>query len=151
MERSREQTDEVRVSRGTGQALREQAESLVEALNARDFEAIARMPWLEPDFEFHSALSAIEGRHHLGASGLRDWAKDMDAVWLDFRVQITDLRELEDGRVVVIYRATGRGRGSGMPLDTQTAQIWSFRDGKLWHNQSFTDPAEALEAVGLRE
>ena len=53
--------------------------------------------------------------------------------------------------MLVVYQATGRARASGMPLHTQTAQVWTFRNGKLWHNQSYTDPREALEAAGLEE
>ncbi len=74
-----------------------------------------------------------------------------DSVWANFRVEIVELRELDDGRAVVIYRVTGEGRGSGVPLDTRTGQVWTFRDGKLWRNQSYTDPQEALGAVGLSE
>ena len=132
-------------------SVREQAERIIEALNARDFEAIGRMPWMHPEFEFHSPLSGVEGEYHVGVAGLRDWGRSVDSVWEDLRAEILDLRELEDGRVLLIYRATGRARGSGMPLDTRTAQVWTRRDGKLWRNQSYTDPAEALTAVGLRE
>ena len=139
------------MSRESVEMLREHAEALVRAINARDFEAIARLPLLHPEFEFHSALSAAEGRYHVGVAGLREWAQSMDSVWAEFRIELADLRELEDGRVLVIFRATGRARGSGMPLHTQTAQVWTWRDGKLGHIQSYTDPREALEAVGLRE
>ena len=131
--------------------VRQQAETLLSAINARDFDAVARTPWLDPEFEFHSALSATEGRHHVGAPGLREWAAEMDSVWADFRIELTDWREVPDGRILVLYRVRGRARGSGIPLDARTAQVWTLRDGRLWHNQSFADPAEAFEAVGLRE
>ena len=131
--------------------LRRRAETLIEAINTRDFEGIAGMRWLDPEFEFRSALSATEGEFHVGAAGLREWKESMDSVWANFRVEMVDLRELNDGRAVVIYRATGEGRGSGVPLDTRTGQVWTFRDGKLWRNQSYLDPREALEAVGLSE
>ncbi len=137
------------MSRDRMDTLREQGERLMEAINARDFDALARDPWFHPEFQFHSALSAAEGHYHVGVSGLREWAESMDSVWAEFHVTITDLRELQDGRLLVTYRATGKARGSGMPLDTQTAQVWSLRDGRLWHSQSYTDPREAFEAVGL--
>jgi ketosteroid isomerase-like protein len=51
----------------------------------------------------------------------------------------------------VIVRIRGRAKASGVPVEAVTAQIWTWRDGKMWRNQVFADPREALEAVGLRE
>ena len=130
---------------------RERGETVVAAINARDFDAIAEMPFVDPSFEFFSALSAVEGRSHVGASGLRDWAAEMDEVWDSFRIELTDLREAQDGRLVALYHVYGDARGSGVPLDTMTAQVWTLRNDKLWRNQSYTEPQAALEAVGLRE
>jgi hypothetical protein len=28
-------------------------------------------------------------------------------------------------------------------------RVWKWRDGKLWRNVAYSDPAGALEAVGL--
>jgi len=64
---------------------------------------------------------------------------------------IVDFRAVSQHEFVVAYHVTGRARGSGVPLDTRTGQVWSVRDGKVWRNVAYTDPREAFEAVGLRE
>ena len=133
-------------------SLRGQADKLIEALNRRDFDAIAALPIYDPDFQFASTLLATEGRDaYVGTSGLREWAEAVDSVWDDFRIEIDDLREVDGERAVVIYRVTGTARGSGVPLDTRTGQVWTIQDGKVSRNDSYSDPREALEAVGLRE
>ncbi len=130
---------------------RDDAEILVAALNARDFAAIEAIPIWHPQVEFHSALAAAEGDVYRGICGLRQWAEAVDETWADFRLVIVDFRAVSHDEFVVMYQITGCARASGVPLDTQTAQVWSVRDGKLWRNVSYTDPREALEAVGLRE
>ena len=129
---------------------REQAEAFIDALNRRDFEALAGLP-LDPEFEFASVITRSEGPSHVGLAGLREWAASMDSVWADHHVQVTDLHPTKDGRRLVTFRVTGRARGSGMPLDAETAQVWTTRDGKLWHSESFTSVKEALAAAGIAE
>jgi ketosteroid isomerase-like protein len=38
-----------------------------------------------------------------------------------------------------------------MPLEMHFAQVWTFRDGKAARMEMYSDPAEALEAAGLRD
>ena len=126
---------------------------MVATINRRDFEALAKLAIIDPvEGEFVSALSTAEGsRAYVGIAGMREWAEDVDSVWADFRIEVEDVREINDGRVLVLYRATGMARTSGVPLDTRTGQVWTFRNGKIWRNESYSDPSEALEAVGLSE
>jgi ketosteroid isomerase-like protein len=38
-----------------------------------------------------------------------------------------------------------------MPLDMVFAQTWTIRDGRLTRMDMYSDPSEALKAVGLDE
>ena len=51
--------------------------------------------------------------------------------------------------VVVSYRA--RGRGSGVEVEGRESALWTLRDGRVSRYAWFHEPAEALEAAGLRE
>jgi ketosteroid isomerase-like protein len=51
--------------------------------------------------------------------------------------------------VVVLARYTGRGKGSGVEVDTEGAHVWTLRDGKAVRLEIFADRIRALEAVGL--
>ena len=54
-------------------------------------------------------------------------------------------------RLVSIHTVRGRARHSGIEAEGPVAYVWTFRNGKVIHFQSYRDPNEALDAVGLRE
>jgi ketosteroid isomerase-like protein len=55
-------------------------------------------------------------------------------------------------RVVAIVRASGRGKGSGVRVESRVVHVWTFRDGAPIKLEYFgEDRAAALEAVGLSE
>ena len=60
--------------------------------------------------------------------------------------------DLGDDRVLVFAREGGRGKGSGLEVQTNpTAHLYTLRGGKAIRMQSYWERAEALEAVGLEE
>ena len=54
-------------------------------------------------------------------------------------------------RVLVTEHHRGRGRGSGIEVDTRLYSVYTVCDGKVVRMDQFTDRPEALEAAGLRE
>jgi ketosteroid isomerase-like protein len=52
--------------------------------------------------------------------------------------------------VVVAVRYTGRGAGSGVPLDARSYEVCTLRDGKIVRKVEFGERDEALRAAGLR-
>jgi ketosteroid isomerase-like protein len=54
-------------------------------------------------------------------------------------------------RVVVVAKWEGRGKASGIPLAEHAGSVWTISDGKVTRIVNYRDPAEALEAAGLRE
>jgi ketosteroid isomerase-like protein len=136
------------MSESTPQGRRAQVEAAFAALNARDFEALGELP-VHPKAEFHSVFATAEGEVYRGLPGLREWAEAVDAVFDRFKTDLIDFRELDDARAVVTVRATGRAKTSGLPVDARLTQIWTWRDGKMWRNEVFTDEREAYRAAGL--
>lgn len=128
--------------------MRAQAAQLVEALNARDFDGVAAMP-LDPELEFRSIIAASEGTSYRGIEGLRQWARDVDAIWEDFRIETLELVAAGDDRAVLVMRLTGRARGSGVPLESTIGQVWHWRKGRLWLNDAYSDPRDAFAAAGI--
>jgi ketosteroid isomerase-like protein len=53
-------------------------------------------------------------------------------------------------RLVSIHRGRSQARYTGIEEEGPLAYLWTFRDGKVIHFRSYRDPAEALEAAGLR-
>ncbi len=125
----------------------ELAERVADALNRRDLEVLEEL--FHPDFEFHSAIARAEGGVYRGVEGMRQYFRDVDAAWERLRIDLEDVREVGE-QLLVLWRVTATSR-SGIPLDQVIAQVWTWRDGMPWRNESFTDVREAFKAAGLRE
>jgi ketosteroid isomerase-like protein len=67
------------------------------------------------------------------------------------RVKVEELRDLGDGRVLVIARYLGRGKSSGIELEQQISSVHRLRDGMIVSVRDYASREEALEAAGLRE
>jgi hypothetical protein len=62
---------------------------------------------------------------------------------------MVDYREVGESQAVAVIRATGRARASGVPLETRTGNVLMRRHGKGWLMEAYSDPRQALQAVGL--
>jgi ketosteroid isomerase-like protein len=74
------------------------------------------------------------------------WASAFD----ELKVTIEELIDAGD-RVVVVTHHRGRGRASGVEVDTRFYEVYALHGGKVSRVDEYTDRAEALEAAGLRE
>ncbi len=54
-------------------------------------------------------------------------------------------------RVVLIFRITTRGRGSGVEITRQDGMVWTLRDGQVIRIDYYNNEAQTLGAVGLAE
>src|ERR1700730_13296995 len=127
---------------------RKQFEAVLDALNARDFQSLAEL--LDPAVEFRSILGATEGEAaYTGIDGLRKWAEEGDAIWEGWHQGAVCYGEVGESQAVAVIRATGRARASRVPLDSCTGNVLTQRHGKGWRIDAYTDPREALKAVGL--
>jgi ketosteroid isomerase-like protein len=54
-------------------------------------------------------------------------------------------------RVVVETRVSGRGRESGVEVDSRTYMVWTLRGKRVLRMDEFPERADALEAAGLSE
>jgi ketosteroid isomerase-like protein len=71
-------------------------------------------------------------------------------MWEDWKMEPQRFIDAGDDEVVLIFRETGRSE-SGVWMDERHAEVYSVRDGKVVYRKGFSDPSEALEAVGLSE
>ena len=103
-----------------------------------------------PEFEMELVRVGGGPAHYTGASGIREFFRDVSESWESFRFESTDIRDLGD-RVLVLGDVRGCGRGSGVEVDGQWAWIIEMRDGRAASLRGFLDQSEALEAAGLSE
>jgi ketosteroid isomerase-like protein len=91
-----------------------------------------------------------EQRVYEGAEGARTFLAAWTAVWDDWALEIDAVYDAGE-KVVVLLRQRGRSKAAGMPLEMSFAQVWTLRDGRGARMEMYSDPREALEAVGIRE
>src|SRR5204863_479952 len=101
--------------------------------------------------EFHSTFAASEGRVFRGQQGIRDYFATLGEVFDDVRVEIEEMTDAGEDRLVVVVRVTGRGRGSGANVEQRNTQVWTFGDTKIARIDSYMNRNDALEAVGVSE
>ena len=66
------------------------------------------------------------------------------------RFDPADFREA-GASVVVAVRLSAKGRSTGIPVEQNLGQVWTFRDGKAIQIESYVSYPEALKSVGLAE
>jgi ketosteroid isomerase-like protein len=66
----------------------------------------------------------------------------------DWRVEIEELIDRGQDRVLSIGRVVARGKGSGTPVLQPLFSVITVRSGKVARIEDHTDRAEALEAAG---
>ena len=107
--------------------------------------------WAHPEIEFVNTDGPSPGTWS-GPAGMAEGWRDWLAAWEDFRQQVDEYRELDDERVLVFFRFSGRGKTSGLDLAQMHplgAGLFHLRDGKVTKFVGYYDHERALEAVGL--
>ena len=89
-----------------------------------------------------------EEQRYEGVDGANRFLDDWVGAWEDWELEIRDIYDAGDKVVVVAYQR-GRARMTGMTLDMTFAQTWTIREGRLTRMDMYSDPSEALKAVGL--
>jgi ketosteroid isomerase-like protein len=104
-----------------------------------------------PDAEIDMSRRVFNPDTYRGLDGWVRLNDELREVWDEWRVIPERFIEAGD-RVVVFVTIRARGRGSGVALEvTESAEIWTLRDGQVTRVEIGLDPQEALKAVGLEE
>ena len=102
-----------------------------------------------PDLEW-DGTNLPDGQLGRGHEAVVDHIKRWADQWEAWTVEVEEIIDAGEGRVVVIIRERGRSK-SGAEMDERHAELYDVRDGLVVRRQGFSDPREALEAVGLSE
>lgn len=119
-----------------------------EAFNEKGWEGI--FDFVAPEFEFHEppeqpGATVFRGIEEAKAGTAR-WAE----TWTEQTSELQDVRELPEGRILVLSLQRMRGR-DGIQVEQPNASIFTFEHGRIVRLQSFWDQPTALEAVGLSQ
>lgn len=81
------------------------------------------------------------------AISIRRYFADVAATWDEWRVDVEQLVAAPDGRVAIVMSTHMRGKGSGLQFAERVANVWQFKDEKLWRATLHRNPADALRAA----
>ena len=123
----------------------------IAANNSNDYDAL--LEEIDPDVEWHGVMGVMFGGEatvYRGHAGVLEYIRDIDEGFTVRDIQWSEFRDLGE-RVVVLGHVRGRGRESGIELDSQYGAVAEFKKGRFITYWDFFDHREALEAAGLRE
>jgi ketosteroid isomerase-like protein len=89
-----------------------------------------------------AAVGAGEWRGEDIAPSIEEWL----ASWEDYRIEAERFEDLGD-RLLVFSRHRGRGAASGIELDQEAADFWSFREGRVVRLEMHIDRVAAEAAL----
>jgi ketosteroid isomerase-like protein len=120
----------------------------VEAFNRHDAEAMQAL--CTPDVEVLPLRAALEGTAYRGPNAAARFMADSDESWENARLDIEEVREVGES-LLARGRLRGRGRTSGADVDATLAVVIRIQARKVASMRTYTNSAEALEALGLPE
>jgi ketosteroid isomerase-like protein len=106
--------------------------------------------WADPEIEFVIADGPEPGRW-TGLAGMAEGASHIFNAWEEYRGEVDECRDLDDERVLVLVRRTGRGKASGMDVATKGATLFHIRGGNVTKFVTYWDRERALSDLGLKE
>ncbi len=121
----------------------------VQAFQRGDLEGLFALA--RGDFEVYLPPNLPNAGRYVGHDGFVVWLNQWLDAWDDFTVEITDATAVGTGHVVAVIHQSGRGKGSGIPVEMDVAYLWEVREGQLAAMQLYAAREEALEVAERRE
>ena len=125
---------------------RENVEIVGRIIDAYDRDPEEAYSYLDPGVIWNPA----EEERSQGIDAVRSYMERWTAEWEDYAHEAEELLDAGDSVVVTVH-FSGRGKTSGIEADARLFEVWTLRDGKVVRMDEYTQRAEALEAVELRD
>jgi len=115
------------------------------ALVWREHDLDAAFVGLPDDFEW-VVPGHPDGAVRSGPRAVNDFFRDWIAQW-DEPDTDWELQQTRDDTVLAIVTTRGRGRASGVPVEMNFAQVWTFRNGEPVRMVLYPDPEKGRRAA----
>ncbi|MEK6252932.1 MAG: nuclear transport factor 2 family protein [Actinomycetota bacterium] len=123
-----------------------------EAFNRGDWEAATNVP---EDFVWINDAETVRmtgtPRQATGPDELREFWRAFFGLWDEWQMVPGEPVEDDSGHVFIPVHFSGRGKGSGVPIDWDYFHVWEFRDGRPAKISNIRDREAALAAAGLSD
>ena len=107
--------------------------------------------WAHPEIEFVLAGGPEDGSWK-GLAGMAEAWRDFLSAWEEFHQEADEYLELDDERVLVLFRRSGRGKTSGFELEesrSRGAGLFHVSAGKVTRFVGYWDRERAFAELGL--
>jgi ketosteroid isomerase-like protein len=114
----------------------------------------AETHWVDPEIDCQFIGDTPAAGTAKGLAGMATAWREWLSAWQDFHVEADEYRELDEERVLVLARFTGRGKTSGIEIGqvwTKGASVFQIRNGKVTRLLLYTDHQRARADLGLSE
>jgi ketosteroid isomerase-like protein len=122
----------------------ERLKSAYDAFDTGGVEAI--LDRIAPDLQVRGRASSPDRETLVGGEGIVELVKLNMEAFDSLELEPVEFLDRGDVIVVVLIQRV-RGRGSGVPLECETAHVWDFEDGQAAQMRIFADRERALEAL----
>lgn len=116
--------------------------SIYAAWECGDF---SQAEWADPAIEYVTV-----GGPEPGSSTAADAhdVREFLSVWDDYRTEAEEYRQLDNKRILVMARSSGRGRASGVEIAQLRANLFCLDGGKVTRVVFYWDPNHAFAELG---
>ena len=115
-----------------------------EAIGRNGFDSVEAWGLIADDIVIHDRPEAPDPRTYHGRDGVREALAASDESFDEFTMAPVRLVGVGDRHVVVVLRMSGRGRGSGVPVEEEIAHLWTVENERAVEMQVYSDADEAL-------
>jgi ketosteroid isomerase-like protein len=105
----------------------------------------------DPDVVWDTSASEMPaaGVYH-GHEGVERFFREWLGAWDEYEIETREYIDAGDS-VVLVFRQSGMGRGSGVRTERDFFAVYDLSASKVIRYRMYESRREALEAVGLRE
>ena len=83
-------------------------------------------------------------------SPVRRWLfEDWASAWSDYSAEPEEFIDVDDERVIAVFRIKATGRSSGAEMERHDAMVYVVRDGQIVRIDYYNSKQQALQAAGL--
>jgi ketosteroid isomerase-like protein len=102
------------------------------------------------DAKWVAAREDPDAATHRGLDAIRHYFAQWTGTFESFDLRADELIDAGE-KVFAWIRFSGRGASSGIPVELEQAQVWTFRSGQVVQVEEYFDRVEALGAAGLED
>jgi ketosteroid isomerase-like protein len=117
---------------------------IIDALNRGDVDGMLAL--MHPDFEWTPLEASPVARVYRGQDEVRRYVEDWLGTFESLRLDLEESTEVGNF-VVAVVRGHGRGRASGVQLNSRFCQLWKVQPGTAVGMEEYASSEQALAAL----